>query len=80
MGVLKSRKIFGPKRGEVTGKWSFMIFMNFMICAAHNFIRVTKSIKMRWAGHVARMGERRGAYRVSVGRPERKTPVPMTEA
>jgi hypothetical protein len=53
---------------------------SFMICAAHNFIRVTKSIKMRWAGHVARMGERRGAYRVSVGRPERKTPVPMTEA
>jgi hypothetical protein len=51
-----------------------------MICAAHNFIRVTKSIKIRWAGHVARMGERRAAYRVSARRPEGKTPVTMTEA
>ena len=40
-----------------------------MISPAHNFIRVTKSIKMRWAEHAARMGDRRGAYRVLVGRP-----------
>jgi hypothetical protein len=43
-----------------------------MICAAHKYIRMTKSIKMRWAGHVARMGDGRGAYRVLVGRPEGK--------
>jgi hypothetical protein len=40
-----------------------------------NIVRVIKSRKMRWAGHVARMGERRGVYRVLVGRPEGKRPL-----
>jgi hypothetical protein len=39
-----------------------------------NIIRVTKSRRMRWAGHVARMGEKRGAYRILVGRPEGRRP------
>jgi len=37
-----------------------------------NILRVIKSIRMRWAGHVARMGEKRGVYRVLVGKPEGK--------
>jgi len=49
---------------------------SLMICAVHqNNIRVTKSRRMRWAGHVARMGERRGAYRVLAGEPEGKRPL-----
>jgi hypothetical protein len=40
-----------------------------------NIVRVTKSIIMRWAGHVARMGERRGVYRVLIGKPEGKRPL-----
>jgi hypothetical protein len=47
----------------------------FMISAAHNFIRVTKSIKIGLVEHVARMGDRRSAYRVLVERPEGQTPV-----
>jgi hypothetical protein len=40
-----------------------------------NIVRVVKSIRMRWAGHVARMGEERGVHRVLVGKPERKRPL-----
>ena len=40
-----------------------------------NIVRVVKSRRMRWAGHVARMGERRGVYRVLVGKPEGKRPL-----
>ena len=40
-----------------------------------NIVRVIKSRRMRWAGHVARMGEERGAYRVLVGKPEGKRPL-----
>jgi len=47
-----------------------------MICSAHqNFVRVIKSRRMRWAGNVACMGERRGVYRVLVGKPEGKRPL-----
>jgi len=66
---------FGPKRDEVTEDWR----------KVHNeephdpysspsIVRVIKSRRMRWAGHVARMGERRGVYRVLVGKPEGKRP------
>ena len=41
----------------------------------HNIVRVIKSRIMRWVGHVARMGERRGVYRVLVGKPERERPL-----
>ena len=61
------RRIFGPKRDEVTGGWRKL----------HNeelnyIIRVIESRRMRLAVHVARMGEKRGVYRFLVGTPERK--------
>ena len=46
----------------------------FMLCTPQQ-IPVGDQIKMRWAGHVARMGERRGAYKVLVGKPERSRPL-----
>jgi hypothetical protein len=50
--------------------------MNFTgLYSSPNIVRVIKSSRMRWAGHVARMVEGRGVYRVSVGRPERKRPL-----
>ena len=48
--------------------------LNDLYCSL-NIVRVKKSIRMRWAGHVARMGERRGVYRVLVGKPEGKMPL-----
>jgi hypothetical protein len=63
------RKIFGPKRDEVTGNWRKL--HNKELNDPHslpNIVRVIKSRRMRRAGHVARVGERRGAYRVLVGR------------
>jgi hypothetical protein len=65
------RRIFGPKRDEVTGEWRRL--HNNELYALHsspNINRVIKSRRMRWAGHVARMEERRGAYRALVGKPE----------
>jgi hypothetical protein len=44
-------------------------------CSSHNIVRVIKSRKMRWAGHVARIGEEKGVYRVLVGKPEGKRPM-----
>ena len=68
------RRIFGPKRGEVTEEWRKLHNeeLNDLYCSP-NIIRVIKSRRMRWAGHVARMGERRGLCRVLVGRPEGKS-------
>jgi hypothetical protein len=51
------RRIFGPKRDEVTGGW-----------------RMIKSRRMRWAGHVARKGEKRNAYRILLGKSDGKRP------
>ena len=45
------------------------------LCSSLNIVRVIKSRKMGWAGHVARMGEERGVYRVLVGKPEGKRPL-----
>jgi hypothetical protein len=69
------RRIFGPKRDEVTGEWRKLRNeeLNDM-CSSPNIVRVTKSRRMRWAGHVALVGNRRDTYRVFVGRPERKSP------
>jgi len=55
----------------VTGEWRKLHNeeLNYMYCSP-NIVRVIKSRKMRWAGHVARMGERRGVYRVLVGKPD----------
>jgi hypothetical protein len=51
------------------------IMMNFTACILHLTFRMIKSRRMRWAGHVACMGEGRGVYRVLVGRPEGKRPL-----
>ncbi|KAJ4448592.1 hypothetical protein ANN_10611 [Periplaneta americana] len=70
------RKIFGAKRDEVTGEWRKL--HNAELHALHpspDIIRNIKSRRLRWAGHVARMGESRNAYRVLVGRPEGKRPL-----
>jgi hypothetical protein len=73
-GVL--RRIFGPKSDEVTGEWRKLHNeeLNDMYCSP-NIVRVIKSRRNRWAGHVARMGEKRSVYRVLVGKPEGKRPL-----
>ena len=70
------RRIFGPKRDEVIWEWRKLHNeeLNDLYCSP-NIFRVIKSRRMRWAGHVARMGERRGVYRVLVGVPEGKRPL-----
>jgi hypothetical protein len=70
------RRIFGPKRDEVTGEWRRLHNKDLdALYSSPNIIRVMKSRRLRWAGHVARMGERRGAYRVLVGKPEGRRPL-----
>jgi hypothetical protein len=65
------RRIFGPKRDEVTGEWRRLHKKElYALYSSSNIIWVIKSRKLRWTGHVASMGERRGAYRALVGKPE----------
>ena len=70
------RRIFGPKRDEVTGEWRELHNeeRNDLYCSP-NDVRVIKLRRMRWAGHVACMGERKGIYRVLVEKPEGKRPL-----
>jgi len=68
------RRIFGPKRDKVTGEWRRLQNEELNdLYSSPNIVRVIKSRSMRWAGHVARMGEERGLYRV--GKPEGRKPV-----
>jgi hypothetical protein len=69
------RRIFGPKRDEVTGEWRKLHNEELHILYSPNVIRQIKSRRLRWAGHVARMGEERKLYRVWVGKPEGKRPL-----
>jgi hypothetical protein len=62
------RRIFGPK-DKVTGEWGKQHIESLMT-GSPNIIRVTKSRTLGWAGHVARMGERKGAHWVLVRKPE----------
>jgi hypothetical protein len=67
------RRIFGPKRAEVTGEWRKMHNEELHnLYSSPDIIRQVKSRRMRWAGHVARMGEKRKVYKVLVGKPEGK--------
>ncbi|KAJ4440501.1 hypothetical protein ANN_08642 [Periplaneta americana] len=70
------RKIFGAKRDEVTGEWRKLHSAELhALYSSPDIIRNIKSRRLRWAGHVAHMGESRNAYRVLVGRPEGKRPL-----
>ncbi|KAJ4444240.1 hypothetical protein ANN_06031 [Periplaneta americana] len=70
------RKIFGAKRDEITGEWRKLHITELhALYSSPDIIRNIKSRRLRWAGHVARMGESRNAYRVLVGRPEGKRPL-----
>jgi hypothetical protein len=70
------RRIFWPKRDEVTGEWRELHNEELNdLYSSPNIIQVNKSRRMRWVGHVARMGEGRGAYRILVGRPEGMIPL-----
>jgi hypothetical protein len=66
-----ARRIYGPKRDEVTGKWRRLQkqVLNDLFSST-NIDPVIEPIRMRWAGHVTRMGENRGAYMVLAGKPE----------
>jgi hypothetical protein len=69
------RRIFGPQRDE-EGSWRKLHNDELHnLYSSPNIVRVIKSRRMRWAGHVARMGGGRGVYRVLVGRPECKRPL-----
>jgi hypothetical protein len=61
------RRLFGPKREEATGEWRRLHNEELNDLYSSPNIRVIKSRRMRWAGHVTRMGEKRGAYRIFVG-------------
>jgi hypothetical protein len=69
------RRVFGLKRDEVTGEWRKLHNEELNdLYSVPNIVRVVKSRRMRWAGHVARMGEERGVRRVLVGKSEGKGP------
>jgi hypothetical protein len=70
------RKISGSKKDEVTGEWRKLhnAELKNLYCSP-NIARVTKSCRLRWVGHVARVGEWRSVYRILVGKPEGKRPL-----
>jgi hypothetical protein len=70
------RRIFGPKRDEVTGEWRKLHGGELRnLYSSPDIIRQIKSRRMRWARHVARMGEGRKMYSFLVGKPEGKRPL-----
>ena len=70
------RRVFGSKRNEVIGEWRKLHNEELRdLYSLPNIVRVVKSRRMRWAGHVACMGEGRDVHRVLVGKPERKRPL-----
>jgi hypothetical protein len=68
---IELRRIFRPKRGE-DGSWRKLHDVLHSLSSSPNIVRVTKSRRMKWEGHVARMGEGRGVHEVLVGRPKGK--------
>jgi hypothetical protein len=70
------RRVFGPKRDEMTGEWRKLHNEGLNgLYSLPNIVRVVKSRRMRWVGHVARMGDERGVHRVLVGKAEGKRPL-----
>jgi hypothetical protein len=82
--VFETRRLFGPKRDEVTGVWRKLRNEELHnLYSSPNIIRMIKSRSMKWAGHVVRKGEQRDVYRALVGKPDEKRPlqrhIPMRE-
>jgi hypothetical protein len=79
LGVFENkvlRRIFGPKRDEVTGEWRKLHNEELHdFYSSPSIIRIIKARRMRWSGHVARMGEKRNAYRLLMGKPEGRRPL-----
>jgi hypothetical protein len=76
LGVFENRvlsRIFGPKRDDVTGEWREL--HNEELHDSPSIIRIMKARRMRWAGHAPRMGEKRKAYTLLVGKPEGRRPL-----
>jgi hypothetical protein len=70
------KRIFGPKRDEVTGVWRKLHNEELRdLYSSPSIIRIMKSRRMRWVGHVARIGEKRNVYRLLMGKPEGKRPL-----
>ena len=75
------RRIFGPKRDEVTREWRKLHNEELNdLYSSPNVVWVIKLRRMRWGGHVACMGEKRGVYRVMVWKPEGKIPLGRTRS
>jgi hypothetical protein len=79
LGVFENRvlgKIYGLQRDEVIAEWKRLHNEELNdLHSSPNIVRVIKSRRVRWEGRVARMGERKGVYRVLVGEPEGKSPL-----
>jgi hypothetical protein len=72
----KKKRIFGPKRDEVMGEWRKLHNEELHdLYSSPSIIRIIKARRMRWEGHVARMGEKRNAYRLFVGKAEGRRPL-----
>jgi hypothetical protein len=70
------RSVFGPRRDEVTGEWRKLHNEELNdLYSLSIIVQVVKSRIMRWAGHVACMGEERGVHRTLMGKPEGKRPL-----
>jgi hypothetical protein len=73
------RRIFGPKRDEVTGEWRKLHSGELHnLYSSSDIMRQIKSRTVRWVGHVARMGEERKVYSILVGKPGEKRPLGRT--
>jgi hypothetical protein len=74
--ILLLRRIFGPKRDGVTGGWRKLHNEELHnLYSSPSIIRIIRLRRMRWVGHVARMGEKRNVYMLLVGKPEGKRPL-----
>jgi len=69
------RRMFGPKREKVTGEWRKLCNEELNLYSSPITAQVIKLRIIQWVGHAAHMGERRGLYRVLLGKPERKSPL-----
>jgi hypothetical protein len=70
------RRIFGPRKDDVAGEWRKLHNEELRdLYSSPNIIKIIKSRRTRWVGHVVRMGEKRNAYRLLMGKPEGKRPL-----